>query len=286
VLRPPQPLRRRRSFGVLAVWLAAVAAIVFRTELAGWLAPDRSEPPGDPAAFYTCSMDPSVESDRPGVCPLCGMALAPVSREDRASGIVRVAPRTRQQIGLATAKVETRPLRARIAATGEVVATAGDRASLLARVYRGDASELPPGTAVAATVADLPLTELVGGAVAPLAGDAPGAVRAEVDNPDQVVRRGTRVELRIDLERPPQLTVPAAAVVYAGPHRIAFVDLGHGRYEPRAVKLGAQAGGFVEITEGLTEDERVVVRGAFLLAAESRLRSDGALWTDRERGKP
>ncbi|MGH2901389.1 MAG: heavy metal-binding domain-containing protein, partial [Solirubrobacteraceae bacterium] len=136
---------------MLAVWLAAVAAIVFRAELAGWLAPDRSEPPGDPAAFYTCSMDPSVESDRPGVCPLCGMALAPVSREDRASGIVRIAPHARQQIGLAIAKVETRPLRARIAATGEVVATAGDRASLLARVYRGDASELPAGVAVSAT---------------------------------------------------------------------------------------------------------------------------------------
>ncbi|HSS00154.1 MAG TPA: heavy metal-binding domain-containing protein [Kofleriaceae bacterium] len=286
MLCPPQLLRRRRSFGVLAVWLAAVAAIVFRAELAGWLAADRSESPGAPAAFYTCSMDPSVEADRPGVCPLCGMALTPVSREDRASGIVRVAPRARQQIGLAIGKVETRTLRTRIAATGEVVATAGDRASLLARVYRGDASTLPAGVAVAATVADLPLTELVGALAAPLAGDAPGMVRAEVDNPDQVLRPGARVELHIDLERPPQLTVPATAVLYAGPRRIAFVDLGHGRYEPRAVKLGVQAGGFVEIIDGLTEDNRVVVGGAFLLAAESRLRSDGALWTDRTRSEP
>jgi len=286
VLSPPRLLRRRRSFGVLAVWLAAVAAIVFRAELAGWLAPDRGESSGDPAAFYTCSMDPSVEADRPGTCPLCGMALTPVSREDRASGVVRIAPRTRQQIGLAIGKVETRTLRTQIAATGEVVATAGDRASVLARVYRGDASALEAGVAVAATAADLPLTELVGALEAAQAGDAPGALRADVDNPDHALHPGARVELRIDLERSPQLTVPAAAVVYAGARRIAFVDLGHGRYEPRSVKLGGQAGDFVEVTEGLTQDDRVVVRGAFLLAAESRLRSDGALWTDRERSKP
>ena len=28
--------------------------------------------------FYTCSMDPQVVSDKPGKCPICGMALTPV----------------------------------------------------------------------------------------------------------------------------------------------------------------------------------------------------------------
>lgn len=285
MLAPPQ-LRRRRSFGVLAIWLAAVAAIVFRTELADWLAHDRGAPPSDPAAFYTCSMDPSVEADRPGICPLCGMALTPVSREDRASGIVRVAPSVRQQIGLAVGKPQTRQLRMRISAVGEVIAIAGDRASVLARVYRGDADALSPGTPLAAAVADRPLVELGGALEPPLAGDPPGALRAAIDNPDQVLRPHARVELRVEIERPPRLTVPAEAVLYAGPQRIALVDLGHGRYEPRAIKLGAQAGGFVEVTDGLTEDNRVVVRGAFLLAADSRIRSDGALWADRERSRP
>jgi membrane fusion protein, copper/silver efflux system len=102
------------------------------------------------------------------------------------------------------------------------------------------------------------------------------------------------VELQIDVERAPRLVVPAAAVLYAGARRIVFIDLGHGRYEPRPVTLGAQANGFVEVLDRLTESDRVVVRGTFLLAAESRIRSDGALWSDRkdppirrtERSKP
>ena len=28
--------------------------------------------------FYTCSMDPQVVSNKPGKCPICGMALTPV----------------------------------------------------------------------------------------------------------------------------------------------------------------------------------------------------------------
>jgi hypothetical protein len=29
-------------------------------------------------AYYTCSMHPSVKSDKPGACPVCGMALQPI----------------------------------------------------------------------------------------------------------------------------------------------------------------------------------------------------------------
>ena len=34
---------------------------------------------GDPAAEYTCPMHPEVRQDRPGYCPICGMALEPVT---------------------------------------------------------------------------------------------------------------------------------------------------------------------------------------------------------------
>jgi hypothetical protein len=29
-------------------------------------------------AYYTCPMHPSIKSDTPGTCPLCGMGLQPV----------------------------------------------------------------------------------------------------------------------------------------------------------------------------------------------------------------
>ena len=37
----------------------------------------RPAPPGEPEALYTCPMHPEVIRDRPGACPICGMALEP-----------------------------------------------------------------------------------------------------------------------------------------------------------------------------------------------------------------
>lgn len=313
MLRPPHLLRRRRRWlGIVALWLAAVTAVLDRAQLAAWLATDRGAPAaGAPVAFYTCAMDPSVESDHPGNCPVCGMTLTAVTEEDRGSGIVRIAATARERIGLVVAQVETRQLRTRIAASGTVVEpavvepAAGDRrtrlagggidhASVVARVYRGDPGEVRAGMAVAVAVPDLPLIQLAGAITALPGEDAHGELRAVVDNPDDVLRPGMHVELQIDVERAPRLVVPAQAVLYAGARRIVFVDLGHGRYEPRPVTLGAQSNGFVEVIERLADSDRVVVRGTFLLAAESRIRSDGALWSDRkdppirraERSKP
>ena len=48
--------------------------------------------------------------------------------------------------------------------------------------------------------------------------------------------------------------------------------LGEGRLEPREVKLGDTFGEWVEVESGISEGERVVRSGAFLIAAESRIR--------------
>src|SRR6185295_14549421 len=87
--------------------------------------------------------------------------------------------------------------------------------------------------------------------------------------------------VRVDVALPERLAVPAAAVIYAGARRIAFVDRGGGRFEPREIAIGIESGDLVEVTRGLDAGDSVVVRGTFLLAADSRIRSDGALWTGR-----
>jgi membrane fusion protein, copper/silver efflux system len=33
---------------------------------------------GQTVAYYTCPMHPSVKSDKPGACSICGMTLVPV----------------------------------------------------------------------------------------------------------------------------------------------------------------------------------------------------------------
>ena len=276
--------RRLVPLAILAAGLA-VLVVVYRDELAGWIGGDRDATgTGDgTVAFYTCPMDPSVESDHPGPCPICGMALTRVSSEDRASGVVRVAPAARARLGVIVAPVETRPLVRRVVASGEVLAPppgAAGRASIAARVYRGDPSQVQPGQTVNVSAPELPITQFLGTVEPRRPTDAPGELRFVVDDIGHALHPGMRVEAQLDVQLPPRLVVPAEAVVYAGSRRIVFVEHGSGRFEPRTPKLGITAVGLVEVLDGLAAGESVVVKGTFLLAAESRLRSDGSLWSE------
>lgn len=82
----------------------------------------------------------------------------------------------------------------------------------------------------------------------------------------------------LDVDLGERLAVPDSAVVYTGPRRLVFVDLGEGRLRPMEVKLGVHAGGYYEILEGLKEGDLVVTSGNFLIAAESRIRSAIEYW--------
>lgn len=282
--------RRLVPLAVLAAGLA-ILVVLYHGELAGWIAGDRNATAlgGEPVAFYTCPMDPSVESDHPGPCPICGMALTPVSREDRASGVVRVAAAVRTRLGVIVAPVETRPMFRRVVAAGDVVKSlpaAAARASIAARAYRGDAREVQPGQPVEVSVPELPLQTFPGTVEPPRPTEASGELRLVVDDPGHVLHPGMRVEAQLEVPLSPRLVVPAEAVVYAGPRRIVFVEHGSGRFEPRTPRLGITAGGLVEVIEGLAAGDQVVVKGTFLLAAESRLRSDGSLWGDLSRPAP
>jgi hypothetical protein len=282
--------RRLAPLAVLAAGLA-VLVVVYHGELAAWIVGDRDATGiGDePVAFYTCPMDPSVESDHPGPCPICGMALTPVSREDRTSGVVRVAAAARARLGVVVAPVETRPLIKRVVAAGEVVEpppAAANRASIAARVYRGDAREVQPGQPVEVSAPELPLMAFTGTVEPPRPTDAPGELRLVIDDPGHALHPGMRVEAQLEVPLSPRLVVPAEAVLYAGPRRIVFVEHGSGRFEPRTPKLGVTAAGLVEVLDGLAEGEPVVVKGTFLLAAESRLRSDSSLWGDLAKPAP
>jgi Cu(I)/Ag(I) efflux system membrane fusion protein len=71
----------------------------------------------------------------------------------------------------------------------------------------------------------------------------------------------------------PVLTVPESAVIDSGQRQVVLLDKGEGRFEPRAVKLGRRGDGRVEITDGVTDDDKVVVSANFLIDAESNLKA-------------
>ncbi|MDQ3262711.1 MAG: efflux RND transporter periplasmic adaptor subunit [Myxococcota bacterium] len=366
-------------------------------------APPAHDP--DSIAYHTCPMHPSVRSADPGVCPICGMDLIPVTQGSLQSGEVVVDEGRRQRIGVRVEQVTRAPLNVsiravgtvkydetqlqdvslkvggwvrqlRVNATGEAVRKGqvlftlyspelltaqqellgslrapgvGDHMAHLARrrlrlwdiaeadidavVKKGQASDaLPIRSPVSGFVLEKDVVE--GAAVQPgmrtyrLASMDPmwleaqifesdlrhvkvghpvevtlpalpgqtlqskvsfispsldsatraALVRVVLPNPQGALRAEMYAELTLQLERGEALQIPASAVIYTGPRRLVFVDLGEGRLAPREVKLGVRAKDRWEVLEGLTEGERVVTAGNFLIAAESRLRSAADYW--------
>jgi Cu(I)/Ag(I) efflux system membrane fusion protein len=70
-----------------------------------------------------------------------------------------------------------------------------------------------------------------------------------------------------------RLVVPVSALIDSGNRQVVIVDRGEGRFEPRAVKVGARGDGNVEIIEGIKAGENVVVAANFLIDAESNLKA-------------
>jgi Cu(I)/Ag(I) efflux system membrane fusion protein len=99
-------------------------------------------------------------------------------------------------------------------------------------------------------------------------------IRVELPNPDEVLRPEMYVDAEIETGTPePVLAVPESAVLDNGAQRAVLVDKGEGRFEPREVKVGRRGGGYVEITQGLSEGEAVVTSANFLIDAESNLKA-------------
>jgi Cu(I)/Ag(I) efflux system membrane fusion protein len=108
--------------------------------------------------------------------------------------------------------------------------------------------------------------------------------RIELPNPDLALKPDMFADVTMRIEGGERLQVPEAAVIYTGPRRLVFVDLGDGRLRPQEVALGVESGDAYEVLGGLSEGDRVVTSGNFLIAAESRIRSAAEYWTGGDDG--
>ncbi len=370
-----------------------------------------SGPPGE-VAYYTCPMHPSVKQPTQGKCPICGMDLVPVTKEELESGVVRVDAARRQLIGVTTAVVEKRKVERKIRTVGRIaydetritdvslkfkgwigklVANAQGkrvrRGQTLFSVYspevyaaeqelilatksrRGsDAGFGGSDTLVDAARLRLKLWDIPSGTIdkiirdgkpvryVPIASPASGfiveknvfdgsavepgmrllrianldkvwieaelyeaelplvpvghettvtlpyvpdkqfsgkvtfvypyldpktrtgKVRVELENKDVELKPDMYANVEITVSRGEKLVVPESAVIYSGPRRIVFVDLGQDRLKPREIKVGVKSGDFYEVLDGLKEGDKVVTSGNFLIAADSRLKSATEMW--------
>lgn len=98
-------------------------------------------------------------------------------------------------------------------------------------------------------------------------------VRIEVPNPDGLLKLEMFVNAGIKADLGDKLALPEGALLDTGERKMAFVDLGEGRLEPREVKVGGEADGYYELLSGVKEGEKVVTTANFLIDSESRLKA-------------
>lgn len=94
-------------------------------------------------------------------------------------------------------------------------------------------------------------------------------VRVQVPNPGTRLRPGMFATASIDeAATRSAVYVPDAAVQDVNGLRAVFVTTDGTSFQVRAVKLGLRSQGLVEVTEGLSPGERIVVDGAFMVKGE------------------
>jgi membrane fusion protein, copper/silver efflux system len=100
-------------------------------------------------------------------------------------------------------------------------------------------------------------------------------VRILVANPDGQLRVGqyADVSIHVPVSGSAVLAIADSAIMDDGTRQVAFLALPNGVFQPRKLALGARVGGYAEIRSGLSEGDRIVTSGNFLIDAESNLQT-------------
>ncbi|HKP95311.1 MAG TPA: efflux RND transporter periplasmic adaptor subunit [Fibrobacteria bacterium] len=153
------------------------------------------------------------------------------------------------------------------------------RVWVVANVYQGDLARIQAGSRAEITLSYLPGKTFRGRVafVSPVLDPATrtAEVRIETGNTPALDLK-PEMFATVVMQAPraaPVVAVPEQAIIRSGRRDIAVVAAGGGRFEPREVKLGAAADGYVEVLEGLAEGESLVVSSQFLIDSESNLKA-------------
>jgi len=98
-------------------------------------------------------------------------------------------------------------------------------------------------------------------------------VRLEFDNRKGMLKPDMFANVMLKSRRAKKsVVVPTEAVILTGKRNIVLVTRGAGKFIPKEVNLGIEAGGYYEIKDGLGEGEEVVTSAQFLIDSESKLK--------------
>ncbi len=127
---------------------------------------------------------------------------------------------------------------------------------------RADLAAFPGETFAGRVTAVLPTTQ---------ADSRTLTVRIELPNRGGRLRPGMFATVHLGGEAHPALFVPSEAVIRTGKRAIVMLAEAGGRFQPVEVQIGREDGGRTEILAGLSEGQKVVASGQFLIDSEASL---------------
>lgn len=172
-----------------------------------------------------------------------------------------------------------------------------DRLWVQLDAYEGDLPRIQVGLPVELEVASLPDQTFEGRVdfIDPVVSTTTrtARVRVVVDNRKRGLRAGMFADAVIETddgtEKTPPLVVPDSAPLFTGKRSLVYVEVAEASeptYEAREVTLGPRIAHHYPVLSGLSEGERVVMQGAFVLDSELQIRGGRSMMfmpDDRER---
>jgi membrane fusion protein, copper/silver efflux system len=146
---------------------------------------------------------------------------------------------------------------------------------IIADVFSDEASALRPGAKATVLIRELSKTVTATVTDTPPLFDPASRtlkLRLESDNPGLLLRPDMYVDVEFRAPAPTGISVPAEAVLDSGMQKIVYLQTSDGVFEPRPVELGPSFGNRVTVKRGLSEGDRVVTAGNFLIDSESRMK--------------
>lgn len=148
---------------------------------------------------------------------------------------------------------------------------------IMADIYEYELPLIRLGQQATVTLSYDPQTQLVGslGFIYPTLDPQTrtAKVRFEVNNPGEKLKPGMYANVELAIPLGSRLAIPRDAVLETGERQIVFIHHGGGTLEWRNVKLGVQAGDWVEVLEGVKAGDHMVTSANFLIDSESQLKS-------------
>lgn len=303
---------------------------------------ERTQDESPQIEYWTCSMHPQVKKDGPGKCPICGMELIPVYKQDRDKIVIDQV--TRDKLGLKSQTVAYRSLIKTLRIPGRVshdyelyvleqeylsilsgfnelkgtaskevldrqkalldsarlklkllgfneekikelekvnkpeeslIYPSGERVWIHADIYEQDLNIIRSAQKVEARIKGYE-EEVFTGEIYTIeevlnSQTRSAKARVKIADPKNLLKHEIYAELTVEIALGKRLTVPKTSLIDTGTRKVTYLDLGQGRYQPVQVKTGVEAQNYVEILEGLKENDLVVTDGNFFLDSQTTL---------------